>query len=92
MFLIKTGNNVRNTQQVEILLDQVEELDFDTVSYHNALSGIKDGSCNSRKVNKKIGPTPEKDATNLRYKKKRREQVVKSRKATKIYREYTQWN
>jgi hypothetical protein len=91
MFLNKTGNKNRNAQQEEVLLDQVEELDFDPLSYHIAVLGIKDDSCNSRKVNKKIGPTPEQDARNLHFKKKRREQVVKSRKASKIYYDFTRW-
>jgi hypothetical protein len=92
MALTKTGIKAIDSKNQSIMLDQIEEFDLDPLSYHAVVLGVKDESCSSRKVNKKICRTPEMEAKNLHFKKKRREQVTKSRKATKIYREYTQWN
>jgi hypothetical protein len=92
MYLLVSNKRVQNARHTAELFDQVDELDeIDSLNYQVAYKAIKDNHGTSRKVNKKIGPTPERDATNLKFKKKRRQEEIKSRKATKIYLEYTRF-
>jgi hypothetical protein len=92
MYLLVSNNTVQKARFSAEVSDQVDELDdIDSLNYQIAYKAIKDNHGTSRKTNKKIGPTPEKDATNLKFKKKRRQEEIKSRKATKIYLEYTRF-